>query len=66
MMATGPGKYDDICTYVRDAAQAEGVLIIVINGEKGSGFSAQLTGQLAAEVPDMLENMAKQIREDAG
>lgn len=40
-MAEGPGKYDDIATYARVEADAEGVIVIVLNGHKGSGFSVQ-------------------------
>lgn len=42
-MALGPGKYDDLCTYVRTKAKADGALVVIINGELGGGFSAQLS-----------------------
>jgi hypothetical protein len=61
-MATGPGIYDHLATGVREAAQAEGVIIIVVNGVFGSGFSVQGPKQLTTDLPDILENMAKQIR----
>lgn len=38
-MALGPGKYDDLCTYVREKAKAEGAIVIVYGGERGQGFS---------------------------
>lgn len=65
-MAAGPGKYDDLCTKVRDEANALGAIIIVINGEKGSGFSVQADLHTTLELPDLLENIAKQIRADVG
>ncbi len=40
-MARGPGKYDDLATYVRQQAEAKAVIIIVLGGKKGSGFSCQ-------------------------
>lgn len=40
-MALGPGKYDDVATYVRVATDAKAVVVIVIGGDKGSGFSIQ-------------------------
>ncbi len=43
-MAYGPGKYDDLATYVREKAEAKGVLILVLDGNRGSGFSAQGVG----------------------
>lgn len=57
-----PGKYDDLCTMVREAAEAEGVLLIVINGNKGGGFSVQGTPLVILSVPDMLEFTASEIR----
>ena len=33
-MAEGPGKYDDLCTYVREQANAQGVLLIVLVVER--------------------------------
>lgn len=40
-MARGPGKYDDVCSYVREQAKAETVVLIVLKGNRGSGFSVQ-------------------------
>ena len=59
-----PGKYDDLCTMVRQAAQAQGAIVIIVNGDKGNGFSVQATQEVLNTLPDMLEYMAKQIRKD--
>lgn len=40
-MAEGPGKYDDLATLVRERAEAACVIVTVIGGNKGSGFSIQ-------------------------
>lgn len=63
-MALGPGKYDDLATYVRETAKARAAFVIVLMGEHGSGFSVQ--GDLDAlwSVPELLEMMAAQIRAD--
>ena len=63
-MAIGPGKYDDLCTYVREKTQASGVLVVVINGNKGEGFSCQADLKTMLIVPDILETIAKQLRKD--
>jgi len=63
-MATGPGRYDDLCTYVREQAQARGTIVIVIGGNRGEGFECQLDYETMLRVPDLLESMAKQIRDD--
>ncbi len=64
-MTVGPGKYDDLCTYVREQANAEAVILIVLGGNKGSGFSCQ-----AIVPPDfvieVVENTLKQMKQDVG
>ena len=44
-MPIGPGKYDDLCTLLRERAgigeQGGGVLVIVLGGNRGNGFSCQ-------------------------
>jgi len=65
-MALGPGKYDELCTYVREMAKAEGVALIVIHGGYGSGFSVQAPLGLTATLPVMLRLMADQIEHDGG
>lgn len=64
-MALGPGKYDDLCSRVREEAGAAAAFVIVINGTKGSGFSLQTDNPLLlAKLPDLLEDMARQLRDD--
>jgi enoyl-CoA hydratase/carnithine racemase len=60
-MTMGPGKYDDLATYVRDTAKARGVLVIVLDGEKGSGFSCQTDVQTLIGLPAMLRDVADNI-----
>ncbi len=57
----GPGKYDDLATDVRTKTRAEGVIVLVINGTKGSGFSAQLSLDLTLTLPTILRDVAQQI-----
>jgi hypothetical protein len=65
-MAAGPGKYDDICTVAREMAKADGAIVIIIDGERGSGFSVQLReGYMPPEtLAGMLEAVASMIRND--
>lgn len=60
-MAFGPGKYDDLATEVRTKAKADGVLLLIVDGTKGSGFSAQLPPLLTAKLPAILRSIADQI-----
>lgn len=63
-MSIGPGKYDELCTVVREGAQAEGAVVIVIGGNRGSGFSVQ--GSLAVHklVRDTLVRMTTVVHDD--
>jgi hypothetical protein len=63
-MAIGPGKYDEVCTKVRHEAQADGVILIIMNGKHGTGFSMQASPEKTAALPAMLEHLAAQIRAD--
>ncbi len=58
----GPGKYDEACTNARIATAATGgVLLIVLDGRHGSGFSAQLSLEAQQYLPTMLREVATQI-----
>jgi hypothetical protein len=68
-MATGPGKYDDLCSLVRkgagmDEGSSGGAVVIIIGGNKGNGFSVHADAATTILLPDMLENMARIIRRD--
>jgi len=64
-MTIGAGKYDDVCTMVREETQALGVALIVLGGNKGQGFSVQVVDvRIMATLPEILESMARQIRKD--
>lgn len=63
-MAVGPGKYDDYATTVRLGARAKGVILLVLGGEKGSGFSVQADGPTTLQLPALLRNIADQIEAD--
>lgn len=60
----GPGKYDELCTEVRDKVKADGAIVLIINGDKGSGFSCQASLPLIIGLPAMLRSMANQIEAD--
>ena len=72
-MALGPGKYDDIATMVRERVgiidegglmlREGGVIVIVLGGNKGSGFACQADLETTLKLPDMLEEIARQIRD---
>jgi hypothetical protein len=63
-MALGPGKYDDLATHAREASAADAVIVIVVNGDKGSGFSVQTNGTVAPRLPELLRILADAIERD--
>jgi hypothetical protein len=65
-MALGPGKYDALCTVARETAKAEGVVLIVLKGKFGSGFSVQADVELLAGLPEFLRNAADEIDRSFG
>jgi hypothetical protein len=65
-MPTGPGKYDAEASLVQMRTNAQGVLLIVLEGDKGDGFSIasfdiQATLQITLSLPKLLREMANQI-----
>jgi hypothetical protein len=67
-MTFGPGKYDDLCTFVADQAgipvTGGAAIVIIVGGNRGSGFSIQADLRTTLSMPDMLESIAAQIRAD--
>jgi hypothetical protein len=60
----GPGKYDALCTLIRERTQARAVLLIVLDGEYGNGFSCQSDSETLRALPDILEQTAARIRRE--
>jgi len=60
----GPGKYDAECTKIQEEQRAAGVLLIVLNGQRGSGFSVAATLDVIASIPEILRDTADQIEND--
>jgi hypothetical protein len=64
----GAGKYDDACTAARVIANAEVAIVMILNGDKGSGFSVQgalHTNLTVEKIADFLEHIAAEMRRDA-
>lgn len=65
-MPMGPGKYDHWCTLVREGTHADGVVLIVLNGDRGAGFSVQAVRGMQVPLADMLEDVVQQLRKNEG
>ena len=59
-----PGKYDDLCTYVRETAKATGAIVVVTDGESGHGFSVQGDLAFILGISKMLRVIADEIEAD--
>jgi hypothetical protein len=62
VVEAGPGKYDDEATLVRCATSASCVGLIVIGGNRGTGFAVQGSTEFVLALPDLLEALARGIR----
>lgn len=64
-MALGPGKYDDLCTYVRTQAEAEGAFLIIFERGGRARFAVQgTTAEIAFALPRTLRGIADEIDRD--
>ncbi|MCK1742206.1 hypothetical protein IVA80_15380 [Bradyrhizobium sp. 139] len=68
-MALGPGKYDDACTAAGKLVgvtkeRGGGVILIVLGGNHGNGFSCQADLATTLALPDILETLAAELRRD--
>ena len=62
----GPGKYGAECEALRRDTGAVACILIVIEGDRGTGFAVQTKEpDLLRVLPTMLEKMAADIRADA-
>jgi hypothetical protein len=65
-MPEGGGKYEEACARAREETGAAAVLLVVIGGKLGSGFSvATLTPELLASFPRLLRDVADGIERDS-
>jgi hypothetical protein len=62
MEPNGAGRYDDECTVARTSANATGVLLMVFDGNRGTGFSVQATEAIVNSLPEILDDLAAEIR----
>ena len=65
-MPLGPGVYDHLATVVRERAHANGVVLIVLEGSKGNGFSVQATVDMTLTLPSILRTVADEIEQSFG
>lgn len=60
-MAIGAGKYDHLCTLIREETRADGVLMLIVNGYNGTGAPCQAMPHIYEKLPDLLRALASEI-----
>ena len=63
-MARGPGKYSDIAMFVRRMTLARGAIVLIFEGDHGTGYSSQLPPTLVGKIPQYLRDLADEIQAD--
>jgi hypothetical protein len=63
-MAIGPGKYDDLCTHVREKTGGRAVILVVLGDNDITGFSIQAAPEFQFALPDVLHTLADAIEEE--
>jgi hypothetical protein len=63
-MTIGVGKYDEEAGMVLQRTNARAVILIVIGGNRGEGFSVQAYEDIAPVLPKLLRHTADEIEKD--
>lgn len=63
-MSYGPGKYDAEATALRRQTKADGVVIVILNGNRGSGCSVQLPQPGGRDLARVLRQLADEFDKD--
>lgn len=62
LAARGGGKYDAEVRELMERLQAQGVVLLILAGNKGSGFSVAATPPAVAVLADVMESAAADMR----
>jgi hypothetical protein len=66
----GPGKYDDLVTDIVKEVGIDqhggGVVLIIVGGNKGNGFSCQCDLGTLITLPELLQEVVNQMKADTG
>lgn len=64
MSDSNPGKYEHFASIVRFLTDADGVVLVVINGREGHGVSVQVARKLLPLIPRALRALADEVEQD--
>ena len=60
----GPGSYNHLAEKLKEETQAEGVVLLIANGNQGNGFAVYAPPSVLIELPDLLRRAAEEIERD--
>jgi hypothetical protein len=60
----GPGKYDELCLQIKESTQARGVLLVVLDGNQGSGAPCKMDAAVVSILPNFLRQVADEMERD--
>lgn len=61
---TGGGRFNDVAKVLREEFRADGVILVVLGGIRGSAFEAQIPLECASKVIPILRQIADEMEED--
>jgi hypothetical protein len=61
----GPGRYDDLAELLLEHSRGRGVLVVVLDGDRGSGVSMKIRPADLLTFSSVLSEVARQMVADA-
>jgi hypothetical protein len=59
----GPGKYDDLCKQIKDSTKAKGLLLVILDGDRGTGASCKMDFEIVKQMPNILRAVADEMEQ---
>ena len=63
-MPAGPGRFDLLCTYVREKSKAEASAVVILSSKDGAGFSVQCPKALSKTLAGVFRHVADEIERE--
>jgi hypothetical protein len=60
----GPGKYDEVCLRVKEQTRAKGCLLIILDGDEGSGAPCKMDCAVVGKMPALLRMIADEMERE--
>jgi len=60
----GESRYDAECKELFERLKADGVVLIILGGDKGNGCVSSVKPEVSMMLPDLLRGLAKHMEKD--